>query len=146
MIVTGVAAVLHQRMRNGAITLGTPSLLLLDATARITKDGQDAGAVTRAWVDDNLVHWEGYLNRREIRWNWREIRWSDEPPSIEVPLPEPIVEELVARGELVGAVSMCQGEMTTRAGGVEMSQWSIAGVSLLPYRARPWDGLHLTMA
>lgn len=49
----------------------------------------------------------------------------------------------VLRGELVGALGLCEGRMTTSWAGTASTHWAIAGIELLPWTSRPWPELFL---
>lgn len=147
MDVSGIAAVLDRPMRDRPILFTDPGILLPGDDPRITRDGRPVGAVTRAWIDGDLLRWEGHLTQPPLQWDDRcvDAAAPAEAPCWEIPLPSPLVLD-IARGDLVGVVDLTRGEMTTRNRVTTISRWSIASIALLPYRARPWDELVLRPA
>lgn len=71
------------------------------------------------------------------------ITWVDTPDDLLVPQFDPPPCSLVAAGCLVGLTDLVRAQMTYRPTGTLVSDWSIAGVTLLPYDARPWPELRL---
>ncbi|MFJ5890296.1 hypothetical protein [Streptomyces californicus] len=140
MIVTGVAAVLDKPMRDRPVTFTRPRPFFAAGGAPVIRDGKVVGEVFRAWVDGNLVHWEGDLPRPMF--GWTDVPADDVVvPEFGTPLPD-----LVAAGFVVGLTDLVRAQMTYRSTGTLVSDWSIAGVTLLPAAARPWDELTLTPA
>ncbi|MFD9422285.1 MULTISPECIES: hypothetical protein [unclassified Streptomyces] len=140
MIVTGVAAVLDQPMRNRPVTFTRPRPYLTAPGAPVIRDGKQVGEVLRAWVDGHLVHWEGLLMRPVLG-------WTDTPgDDALIPECEPPLPDLVAGGRLVGLTDLVRAQMTYQSTGTIVSNWSIAGVTLLPYGTRPWLDLYLAPA
>ncbi|WP_439082082.1 hypothetical protein [Streptomyces sp. WL006] len=137
MIVTGVAAVLDKPTRGRPVTFTRPRPFIAVEGAPVIHDGKQVGDVLRAWVDGNLVHWEGDLPRPIF--GWTDVPADDAL----VPEFEPTLPDLVAAGRLVGLTDLVRAQMTYRSTGTIVSDWSIAGITLLPYDARPWPELHL---
>ncbi|MFC8465987.1 hypothetical protein [Streptomyces sp. NPDC057250] len=137
MEVTGICAVLNRPMLSRPFTFTDPKpgLSLLSPGARITHRNRPVGQVTAAWLDGDLVHWQGKLDRPGIE------GWGRNDP-LEVLPPAPLEVE-IARGELVGAPNLCEGAMTTRGGVTTLTGWAIAEIALLRTSARPWDELTL---
>ncbi|MFD3848169.1 hypothetical protein ACFWVB_20050 [Streptomyces microflavus] len=137
MDVTGVAAVLDRPMRGRPVIFTDPSPLLTTAGACILRDEERIGTVTRMWVDGDLVRWEGHIPP--------VMTWPVTPDDDEglVPLVDPPVGGLIAKGELVGITDLVQGRMETRDGVTVLSQWSVGSISLIRPLASPWDDLCL---
>ncbi|MFJ2419222.1 hypothetical protein [Streptomyces brevispora] len=104
----------------------------------VIRDGKQVGEVIQVWVDGHLVRWEGHLPPPVFT-------WTDTPGDM-VPLVAPPLPYLVARGWLVGLTDLVQGQMTTSPPVTVLSDWAVAGVTLLPYEARPWPELFLSPA
>ncbi|MFE4329640.1 hypothetical protein ACFRQM_09310 [Streptomyces sp. NPDC056831] len=136
MDVIGIAAVLDRPMRDRNITFTDPGPFLVEAGAPVTHQGVRAGTVTRAWREETFIYWEGRLTPPAPA-------LGDEALDVTVPLPEPSLCDRVVWGDLVGVVDLCRGQMTTRGTVTVLSQWSIAGVALLPWSSRPWSQLLL---
>lgn len=137
MIVTGVAAVLDQPMLSRPVTFTRPRPFLTAEGAPVIHDGKQVGDVLRAWVDGNLVRWEGRI---------------EQPPALldgeqpfAVPPYEPTVGDLISAGSLVGLTDLVQGRMETRAGVTVLSGWAVSAISLVAVTARPWEDLCLTI-
>ncbi|MEU6628444.1 hypothetical protein ABZ905_09130 [Streptomyces parvus] len=136
MIVTGVAAVLDKPMRDRPVTFTRPRPFFAAKGAPVVHDGKQVGEVFRAWVDGNLVRWEGVLPPPMLTWD----NTPDEPL---VPQFDPPPSSLVRAGFVVGLTDLVRAQMTYRSTGTLVSDWSIAGVTLLPAATRPWDELTL---
>ncbi|MFC8723748.1 hypothetical protein [Streptomyces bacillaris] len=137
--VTGIAAVLDQPMRDRPIIFTRPSPFLSIPGAPVLHNGKRVGDVLKVWVDGTLVRWEGHLPPPTFT-------WEDTPDDLRVPQFDPPVVYLVAEGFLVGLTDLVQGRMETCASGTVVSDWAVAGITLLPYKGRPWPELHLAPA
>lgn len=116
MIVTGVAAVLHQPMRGRPIAFGAPSPALWADGASVTRDRQPVGTVSRVWVDGDLIRWTGNLDNPGL-----------------------------AAGHLVGLAELTRSTMSTRGAHTVLADWTVSGVTLVSTSSRPWGELNLTV-
>ncbi|MEW2568336.1 hypothetical protein [Streptomyces sp. NPDC047070] len=130
---------LHRQLEGQPLKFGRPSPFPCLADTPVVVRDRQVGIVQAMWVEDDLVHWVGRLDPEPLP------AVTDNPPSLNVSVPEPTLRDAIDGAWLVGVPAIAQARTERDGQCTVFVDWTVTRMELMRPIAAPWPGLTLNV-